>query len=299
MFALLGTIAASAAVGATARGSVSQAGFDGILVRCEKYTDISSVDIKAVLYHEKGQEVLCNAPLLFLAERSDFLGGQSFGAAYEQALETTAEAEALGQISVFIPLGHTELSGDDELEVTASVTTAIDAAGGLRISAVDYGPGEESTVAIVEKPTGVANFSFPIEAYAYRTPTDTNEDAVAEIAAGACVITTKTGARAYSFDVLDAWAHTCATGNIEGKGPRRTANIHTDSRNRNPSGEFSATVTGSDKANWTLFGVERVLIPGRAEAKAAELGTFRQAALMRAAVSAPEKVRALRIKGLV
>lgn len=58
-------------------------------------------------------------------------------------------------------------------------------------------------------------------------------------------------------------------------------------------------MTGSDKANWTLFGVERVLIPGRAEAKAAELGTFRQAALMRAAVSAPEKVRALRIKGLV
>lgn len=299
MLALLGTIAAGAAAGTVARGSVSQCGFDGVMLRFADYESAMRCSLKVTLYTPEGSEVLCNAPTLFLSERSDYKGGQSFSEAYRLGTDTgvPAETEFLAGVSVFVDLGHTELSGEDEVEATCTVVTALEADGGVRMSAVDFGPGPETTKQIIEKPTGVANFSFASEAWAYRTPDDANEDAVAELTADQATFSVKLGSRSYSFDGQDAYGLTAALGQFGGQGTRRTLNLFIDGALRNPSGEASITVTGSDKANWTLFGVERLAFANRAPRKAAELAAVREAGIKKAALRQPEKLVALRQAG--
>lgn len=293
-------LAASAAAGSSDSASVSAQGVTGLVIRTELLTAVPAVSVKAELFTTEGSEVIIpNLPLLFLAERSDFKGGSSYGARFSVANSTAgaSETEDLEPTATFVDIGHYDLSGDDELTITLTATSAIPASAAVRCSVIDLPGRRENPLKFVEKPTGTANFSFPREVWAYRTATDTEEDAVAETTAGVTTFVTKSGNKERSSDVVDLWAATAALGRFEMDGPRRLVMLYLEPDQVQGDGSFSATVQGTDKANWTIIGVERLLMPRRASQKAATSRAKRESNANSIAARDPEAYRALLAAG--
>ena len=281
---------------------LSQQGFDGVLLRLDDYTSADRITVKVVLHTADGHEVIIpTMPAYPLIERADFRGGGSLGATYEAQNRAAAatETEDVSALGAFIELGHLELSGDDELEIEVAVTSALSASGAVRVSAIDLGLRPENPVRIVEKSQGVANYSYPSEVYCYRTVSDTDENAVWDIAVGALTLNVKAGQRAYNFDARDLWAFNCSFGQHEGEGPRRTLCCYLDGRLANPSGDYSLSLAGTDRTNFSTFGVERLLMPDRSAKKAVEVRQAFSSGVEKALASKPDAVRALRIQGKV
>lgn len=260
---------ASAPAGTVVKGAASQEGVSALLIVADTLSALVSLTLKWTLQTRAGTEtVIPSLPVRFLAERADYFGGFSLDeseaiAAIQAALTTlTVPAVGLNQTAyAWVDIGHQQLSGDDE--VSFQLTTSGTGVGGVvRAYAVDVPGRKEELHKFVEKPDGQSIFKLAREVWAYNQVRD-----IYAAGWGECLIKTNVGVggstRERSADVKAFNAMTACTGNFSSQGPGRSALLHREPRKVVTDGSITVTKTGTNLGDYTVFGLERLYLPGR------------------------------------
>lgn len=300
----IGTIPASSAVGTKVETSVSGRTVNGLIVHFDSPATVAKTNISLELQSEDSETViLCpEMNILPLVERADVQFGCGYADTFtEQALAatgTTATAD-IPQVAAYIKLGRINLVGADKLIVRVKVATVYAATDGCRAVGLDLGPGPESILRFVDKPAGDAQFNDAEEVWIYRTSGDANDHQFADLTLGTLIVSLRTPNGAYSCDGRDFWDVTRAIGRIEANGTRRTAAVWDDSTIACPGGSVSCTLSGTEKANYSVLGVERYTDAERAKRISANVRSDLKGRLERLVRTNPEKFQALALNGKV
>lgn len=272
----------SGTVGLTVGGQVQQMSVSHLLVILDSVTTAAKLNLQVALRKKTAgtEQLVQNIPLYALAEIADLDGGVSLSAMFEKLNVGAAGGDApeINALPFVIPLGNINLSGDDELDVTATITSAFAATDGITIALVESGLAPERIFRYVQKTNGTALFSNPRQVFIFRkSSSDANDKDLQALAAGALNVTVKAGGDTKTADARLFWGLTAALGNVEVAGPRRTAMVYKDVHGTNPGADVHVNLDGTEAGNYTCIGVEIVTDVQRAQEKAIEVAqTFKQ-----------------------
>ena len=284
------------------QSKLSQQTLSGLLILLDSVETAGKVQLNvAVRLDGIGQEILIpSMPLFPLYEKADMEGGTSLSAVFEKVLEGTASGHAaeIKSLACIIDLGQINLSGKDELDIQATITGAFTADDGITVAVLDFGMRPENILKYVEQNGGNARFSNPESAFIYRTAAEgANDRKLADLAAGELNVSIKAGEKSFSYDARMAWALSAAAGSFEVSGPRRTAMVYSDRYTADPGADVTLTLTGSDRASWSCFAVERFTHPERAAVKHIEVLQHVTAKAEKLEISKPHVAQAMVLQG--
>lgn len=264
--------------GNSLKGSISEQSVKGLLLYFQTPLTVTKLQIACALRMEgqTDEQLIQTMQLLPLVERAELYQGTSYSAEFEkQAFDTDVKNVAgsvVPQFAALLDLGNIIVGGMDELSIILTSTTTFAAGDGVSAWFVDGGYQTEEIKIIKEDPSGNAIFQSADEVYVYRTSgSDADDDDLSELTAGQLNIQVKSGSKTFSTDALGFFALTCAVGNFGMTGPRRTILVYNDRLVTNPGGNVVVTLTGTDAANYSCFGVMRYSNAARAHGKRIEV----------------------------